>query len=145
MKNTDEALNVLLSLDNEFIQTHAQTIQKVYLALEDEKSKWVFLNRLLFNYTLKYEYIQNLAHLNSMITKEHPFITFYNRAKMMLDQGRALIWYGAGDWLKSQFDIYGNERCYNYQLFQSLSWECICDSDIQKKGTIYRGLKIIDV
>lgn len=144
-ENKNLCLEDLLGLEKEYIKKNKEQIKRVYDVLEDDKSRWIFLNRMLFNYTGNYEYVKELGKTNNYLQNVHPYAEFYSKCKKVNETGGRLIWYGVGELLKNQFEIYGEERCYNYQLFQSIDWECFCDKSKLKVGTSYMGYKIISV
>lgn len=136
-------LDKLTKLQNEYIRENIEIVTKVYNALADDKSRQVFVNRLLFNYLGDFSYIEELANTNNNILKKHPYVEFYNLYKNIKGNNREIIYYGIGRLLEDQYQLWGDERCFNYQLFQAIEWTCFCDGNPEKTNTMYEGYKII--
>lgn len=84
-------------MEKELIKNNLEVIKKIYKKLEDEESKYIFKNRLMYSITSETEYIKNVVRTNE-IGKKFSEILFNNEVYL----------FGAGIWGEEITKIWGD-------------------------------------
>ncbi len=108
----------------------------------DKKSKAVYLNRVLFNYTLNYEYLIELVKTNDkFVNMIEPTLEFWGECESAVKRGEKLIFYGVGSFAQSL--AFTGECFFYYQVFDNIDWCCFVDKDKKKQGQLFCGKPVI--
>ena len=84
-------------MEKELIKNNLEVIKTIYNKLEDEESKYIFKNRLMYSITNEIEYIKNVIRTNE-IGKIFSEIIFNNEVYL----------FGAGIWGDEITKIWGD-------------------------------------
>lgn len=106
--------------------------KKVYNLLEDDKSKDIFLNRLLYNTTDDFNYIDIMVRNNVEQFNEIDVVNqFKEELKLIIKKNKKLVIYGASTIAPSLFSLI-DEYVY-----------CFCDKDKNKQKAKFCGMPVI--
>lgn len=102
-------------------------VRKIYDSMLDEKSKEIFLNRLLFNISNDSKYILNILNILNLVDKE----AADRKLKKFEQIGKKIFIFGAGSYGQSIVKYYSN-----------IKWEGFIDNN--KKDNEILGIKVVD-
>ena len=113
-----------------------EKIDWVYMQLEDEESKFIFQNKILFNETRDYSYIQKIVE--RYLWKEKGRGVYYPDAEIRIfrtvrEKGQKIIIFGAG---------FQGVRLLHICQEQGEHVECFCDNSLTKQNTKIEGVMV---
>jgi len=102
------------------------TVEHIYNRLQDEKSKELFENRLMYYMTNDYKYMERII---SGLEQKKELDRLVEKCKNHLDN---LVIYGAG-----------NDLLILTGLYPDFQFKCICDKSADKQKSGFRGIPVI--
>lgn len=113
-----------------------EEISKVYCLLEDEMSKKLFEQRLLYNITKRPKYIANMVDIvyhSRLSVVDDAIFSFLKQGQ---EEKKKIIIYGAGN---------NGAILFEFLKLQGISASYFCDQAKEKQGKIYYGLPVLSI
>lgn len=101
-------------------------IKNIYLNLQDEMSRQIFENRLMYSFTDDYNFVDRIIKALPQKKKMDELMEEANQV------GRQLVVYGAG-----------NDFQVLRRLYPDFTFRCLCDRDVQKQQSGWGGYRVI--